>query len=141
MHKTIRGIFYYLWMITVIGIFDDVNLAEEASSYLLGNEFTSENIDIHTHGDQTDEHNRIGDFFTHLIDDEKQAAHFATLGRKGSIVTVHAVSAREAQEAADALNNYGAIEVNAEDDSPSHSQLIERIVADDKRLRGSYPVK
>jgi hypothetical protein len=127
-------------MITVIGIFDDVNLAEEASLYLLGNEFTSENIDIYTHGDQMDVNNRIGLFFNHLIDDENQAAHFAMLGRKGSIVTVHAVSAREAQEAADALNNYGAMEVNAEDDSPSHSQMIERIVADDKRLRGSYPV-
>jgi hypothetical protein len=127
-------------MITVIGIFDDVNLAEEASLYLLGNEFTSENIDIHTLGDQMDVNNRIGLFFNHLIDDENQADHFATLGRKGSIVTVHAVSAREAQEAADALNNYGAMEVNAEDDSPSHSQMIERIVADDKRLRGSYPV-
>jgi hypothetical protein len=136
--KTITGIFYYLCMITVIGIFDDVNLAEEASSYLLANEFTSENIDIHTHGDQTDEHNRIGDFFNHLIDDEKKAEHFASLGRNGSIVTVHAVSAREAQEAADALNNYGALDVNASDDSPSHSQMIERIVADDKRLKGNY---
>src|SRR4051812_34017211 len=103
-------------MITVIGIFDDANLAEEASLYLLGNEFTNENIDVHTQGEQTDEHNRIGDFFSQLMDDEKQAEHFATLGRKGSIVTVHAVSAREAQEAADTLNNYGAIEVNAEDD-------------------------
>jgi hypothetical protein len=127
-------------MITVIGIFDDANLAEEASLYLLGNGFTNENIDLHTHGGQADDHNRIGDFFSHLIDDEKQAAHFATLGRNGSIITVHAVSAREAQEAADTLNNYGAMEVNAEDDSPSHSQMIERIVADDKRLRGNYPV-
>lgn len=139
--KTIFRHIYYLCMITVIGIFDDVNLAEEVSSYLLGNEFTSENIDVHTSGNQIDEHNRIGDFFSHLIDDEKKAAHFAMLGRNGSIVTVHAVSAREAQEAADALNNYGAIEVNAEDDSPSHSQMIERIVANDKRLRGTYPVK
>ncbi|RYU92172.1 hypothetical protein EWM62_01685 [Mucilaginibacter terrigena] len=127
-------------MITVIGIFDDVNLAEEVSSYLLGNGFTSENIDIHTHGDQTDEHDRIGAFFTNLIDDEKQARHFASLGRSGSIVTVHANSTREAQEAADALNNYGAIDVNASDDSPSHSQMIERIVADDIRLRGAYPI-
>ena len=126
-------------MITVIGIFDDASLAEEASLYLLGNGFINDNIDIYTSAKQSDEHNRIGDFFNHLIDDENQAAHFATLGRTGSIVTVHAVSAREAQEAADTLNNYGAMEVNAEDDSPSHSQMIERIVADDKRLRSNYP--
>jgi hypothetical protein len=127
-------------MITVIGIFEDINLAEEASSYLLGNEFASENIDIHTNGLQTNEQgDRVGDFFSHLIDDEKQAAHFASLGRKGSIVTVHAISPREAQEAVDALNNYGAMDVNASDDSPSHSQMIERIVNDNKRLRGNYP--
>jgi len=126
-------------MITVIGIFEDINLAEEASSYLLGNEFASENIDIHTNGLQTNEQeDRVGDFFSHLIDDEKQAAHFASLGRKGSIVTVHAISPREAQEAVDVLNNYGAIDVNASDDSPSRSQMIERIVDDNKRLRGNY---
>ena len=126
-------------MITVIGIFEDINLAEEASSYLLGNEFASENIDIHTNGLQTNEQeDRVGDFFSHLIDDEKQAAHFASLGRKGSIVTVHAISPREAQEAVDVLNNYGAIDVNASDDSPSRSQMIERIVDDSKRLRGNY---
>jgi hypothetical protein len=127
-------------MITVIGIFEDINLAEEASSYLLGNEFASENVDIHTNGLQTNEQgDRVGDFFSHLIDDEKQAAHFASLGRKGSIVTVHAISPREAQEAVDVLNNYGAIDVNASDDSPSRSQMIERIVDDNKRLRGNYP--
>jgi hypothetical protein len=127
-------------MITVIGIFEDINLAEEASSYLLGNEFTSENIDIHTNGQQTNEQkDRVGDFFSHLIDDEKQAAHFASLGRKGSIVTVHAISPREAQEAVDVLNNYGAMDVNASDDSPLRSQIIERIVDDNKRLRGNYP--
>ncbi|QHS57054.1 hypothetical protein GWR56_16485 [Mucilaginibacter sp. 14171R-50] len=127
-------------MITVIGIFDDANLAEEVSLYLLGNGFTNETVDVHTHGNQPDYHDRVGGFFNHLIDDEKQAEHFASLGRSGSIVTVHAVSAREAQEAADALNNYGAIDVNASDDSPSHSQMIERIVTDDKRLRGNYPI-
>lgn len=122
-------------MITVVGIFEDANLAEEASSYLLGNLFASENLDVHTNGGTAEEHARISSFFDDLFDDEIKAEHFASLGRTGTIVTVHAVSAREAQEAADTLNNYGAIDVNASDDSPSHSQLIERIVADDKRLR------
>lgn len=124
-------------MITVVEIFDDVNLAEEASSYLLANEFVQENIDVHTNGIQTDEHDKIGAFFGSLIDDEQQAAHFASLGRQGTIVTVHARSAREAQEAADALNNYGAINVDANDNNPTHTQTIERIVADDKRLKGA----
>ncbi|MBB3970743.1 hypothetical protein [Mucilaginibacter phyllosphaerae] len=124
-------------MITVVGIFEKAELAEEASSYLLANEFTNENIDLHPHQQQAEGPDRIADFFNHLIDDEKQAAHFASLGRNGSIVTVHAVNAREAQEAVDALNNYGAINVDAADDSSSHSQLIERIVDQDKRLKGN----
>jgi hypothetical protein len=127
-------------MITVIGIFENEGLAEEASSYLLGNEFTNENIDIHTNGDQVNEQDRIGNFFSHLFDDEEQAAHYASLGRKGSIVTIHAISPREAQEAVDVLNNYGAMDVNASDNSSSRSQMIERIVDDSKRLRGNYPV-
>ena len=127
-------------MITVVGIFEDERLAKEAGSYLLANEFTDENIDIHTHGNHTDDYGRVSDFFSHLLDDEKKAAHFASLGRNGSIVTVHAISTREGQEAADTLSNYGAIAVNAADDSPSHSQLIERIVDDGKRLRGNKPL-
>ncbi|MET3980049.1 hypothetical protein ABIB62_002608 [Mucilaginibacter sp. UYP25] len=122
-------------MITVVGIFEKAELAEEVSSYLLANGFTGENVDVHTHGDKQDDQNRIGDFFSQLVDDDNRAKHFASLGRNGSILTVHANSTREAQEAADALNNYGAIDVNASDDSPSHSQMIERIVADDMRLR------
>ncbi|MFD0767303.1 hypothetical protein ACFQZI_20790 [Mucilaginibacter lutimaris] len=128
-------------MITVVGIFENAELAEEASSYLLANGLISENVDVHTHGTQPSGHDHIGNFFSQLVDDENKAEHYATLARNGSIVTVHAQSPREAQEAADTLNNYGAIDLNASDDSPSHSQMIERIVADDQRLRGSNPIR
>lgn len=125
-------------MITVIGIFEDVNLAEDASTYLLGNEFKDENIDLHTHGSDPGQPDRVGPFFSHLFSDEKKAAHFASLGRRGSVITVHALSAREAQEAVDVMNNYGAIDVTAADETPGNdmrSQVIERIVDVDKRLR------
>jgi len=118
-------------MITVIGIFDDPQLAEDAALYLEANDFIEENIDVHTSGNNTNEHGRVGDFFSHLLDDEKEAAHYATIGRQGTIVTVHAVSTREAQEAIDVFNTYGAIDVNA-----MNSKVIERIVDADKRLRG-----
>lgn len=127
-------------MITVIGIFENADLADSASSYLLANEFTNEKVDVHTNGDNADGQTRIESFFSHLFDNDERSAHYAALGRQGTIVTVHAVSAREAQEAVDALNNYGAINVNAADERTegikSHSQIIERIVDGDKRLRG-----
>ncbi|MES2265935.1 MAG: hypothetical protein V4520_04185 [Bacteroidota bacterium] len=122
-------------MITVVGIFENAELAEEASSYLLANGLVSENVDVHTPSGQPEGHDHIGNFFSQLIDDTNKAEHYASLARNGSIVTVHAQSTREAQEAADTLNNYGAIDLNASDDSPSHSQMIERIVATDVRLR------
>ena len=126
-------------MITVIGIFENAELADEASSYLLANEFESENIDVHTSGSDAAGQERVGDFFNHIYADEKRAEHYASLGRQGTVVTVHAVSAREAQEAVDVLNNYGAIDVNATEENPSsaesRSQVIERIIAPESRLR------
>jgi len=119
-------------MITVIGLFDDQNLAEDAALYLQANDFIDENVDVHTHGTETDEHDRIGNFFRHILDDENEAAHYATIGRQGSIVTVHAISTREAQEAVDVFNTYGAIDVNA-----MSSKVVERVVDKDKRLRGA----
>ncbi|WP_184544671.1 hypothetical protein [Mucilaginibacter sp. FT3.2] len=133
-------------MITVIGIFEDVSLADDACEYLLGNEFTAESLDRHTHGTaaatqpnhEAGAIDRIGTFFSHLFDDEGEAKAHATAGRSGTIVTIHAPSARLAQEAVDALNYYGAIDVNAfsEDTTGQRSRMVERVVDDSIRLRG-----
>jgi hypothetical protein len=120
-------------MITVIGIFADPNLAEQASDYLLANEFESENVDLHTHSESTTNADRVGSFFNHLYNDAVEANHYATLGRDGTVVTVHAASTREAQEAADVFNNHGAMEVNADE---SRSLTIKQVVEQGKRLRG-----
>ncbi|MCC8426314.1 hypothetical protein [Mucilaginibacter sp. UR6-11] len=119
-------------MITVIGIFSDTELAEQASSYLLANEFKSEDVDTHTQGDDVPETDRIGAFFSHLFNDEEKAGHYASLGRSGSIVTVHAASVREAQEAVDVFNNHGAIEVDLDE---NRSLVIEQPVEQNLRLR------
>jgi hypothetical protein len=132
-------------MITVIGIFEDITLADDVCEYLLGNEFDADSLDQHTHkalpGHEVHEPgtiDRIAAFFNHLFDNQHEAEAHATAGRNGTIVTVHAPSARLAQEAVDALNNYGAIDVNAFDENTTgtRSIMIERIVADDVRLRG-----
>lgn len=120
-------------MITVIGIFENPELADEASSYLLANDFESENIDIHTHADEP-ETDRIGNFFSHLFENEKEASHYASLGRTGSIVTIHAASTREAQEAVDVFNQYGAVEVDAEA-TDTRSLVVSQVVAQNMRLK------
>jgi len=120
-------------MITVIGIFENPELADEASSYLLANDFESENIDIHTHADEP-ETDRIDNFFSHLFENEKEATHYESLGRNGSIVTIHAASTREAQEAVDVFNQYGAVEVDASAND-TRSLVIDQVVAQDMRLK------
>ncbi len=120
-------------MITVIGIFADKALAEQAADYLIANEFDNENIDIHTDDATPSETDRIANFFNHVYDNGQDAEHYASLSRYGTIVTVHAASTREAQEAVDAFNNHGAITVAAND---TRSLLIEKIVVPELRLRG-----
>lgn len=138
--KQFAASFIYWVMITVIGIFNDAALAEQASSYLLANEFKDEAVDLHVSSESTNNPNQVADFFNHLFDDEKQAQHFASLGRKGIIVTVHAISTREAQEAADVMNNHGAIDVsadaNATETADNRSLMVTRVVDEDKRLKG-----
>ena len=119
-------------MITVIGIFDDPTLAQDAALYLEANGFVEENVDVYSSGTDTIRHNRVGDFFTHLLDDEHEAAHYAAIGIQGTIVTVHAISTREAEEAVDVFNTYGAIEINS-----LNSKVVERVVNEDKRLKSS----
>jgi hypothetical protein len=123
-------------MITVIGIFADINLAEQASDYLLANEFTPENVDIHTQGSGIAETDRVGNFFGHIFDDNYEAEHYATLGRSGTVITVHAVDAREAQEAVDVFNNHGAIDVNLDDPKDNFTIIINKKVDPAMRLRG-----
>ncbi len=122
-------------MITVIGIFADLNLAEQASDYLLANEFTPENVDIHTQGAGEAETDRVGNFFGHIFDDNYEAEHYATLARNGTVITVHANDTREAQEAVDVFNNHGAINVNLNESAGNRSLLINTVIDPARRLR------
>ncbi|MGY3213072.1 hypothetical protein [Mucilaginibacter sp. HD30] len=120
-------------MITVIGIFADPSLAEQAADYLVANEFEDENVDRHTYDPTRSAEDRIDGLFNHLYENQDEAEHYASLARSGTVITVHAASTREAQEAVDAFNNHGAVDVDANDNK---SLLIEKIVVPELRLRG-----
>jgi hypothetical protein len=122
-------------MITVIGIFADVDLAEQASEYLLANEFEPENVDMHTQSSGEAETDRVGNFFGHLFDDEHEAEHYASLGRNGTVITVHAANTREAQEAVDVFNNHGAIEVNLDEPASNRTLVLNKLIEHSRRLR------
>jgi hypothetical protein len=118
-------------MITVIGIFEDFNLAEDASLYLLANDFKNENIDLHL----VAKDERVADFFNHLFEDKAEANAHIAAAQNGIIVTIHALSIREAQEAADVLNNYGAVDVSIPGNKKTLSRIVEQAVNDNVRLR------
>ncbi len=119
-------------MITVIGIFADPALAEQAADYLLANEFEDQHVDRHTFYPTRTEDDRISGLFNYLYENQDEAKHYASLAQKGTVITVHAASTREAQEAVDAFNNHGAIDVDA---AANRSLLIEKVVDREKRLR------
>ncbi|RZA02630.1 MAG: hypothetical protein EOP47_06245 [Sphingobacteriaceae bacterium] len=123
-------------MITVIGIFNDLNLAEQASEYLMANEFEPENVDMHTQANAVADTDYVGTFFGHLYADAHEAEHYATLARNGTVITVHANDTREAQEAVDVFNNHGAIEVDLDEPTGNRSLLINMVIDPSRRLRG-----
>jgi len=117
---------------TVVGIFEYTSEAQEAQKYLLANGFTSDNVDIKTSSttgtDYTadaprkdDSSDGIGNFFRNLFgDDDDDLDRYTEAGRKGTILTVHARTADEAEKAARILDNYGAVDID-EDTSRSYS--------------------
>jgi uncharacterized protein (TIGR02271 family) len=89
---------------------------------LENNGFNSADIDISvqdtTNTDNTETHqdtgDRVGSFFSNLFgtDDDDTRHKYTEAGRKGTVVTVHARSESEAQQALTILDNYGAVDVN-----------------------------
>lgn len=107
---------------TVIGIFDYTSEAQEAVGYLVNNGFSRSDIDLSSRADAgnhadtanttDDDDDSIGGFFSNLFGSSDDADKYTEVGRKGSIVTVHAKTDQEAENAAKILDNYGAIDVN-----------------------------
>jgi len=106
---------------TVIGIFEYTSEAQEAQKYLLANGFSDGQVDIKVSGtidstntvDHDDAGDKISNFFKNLFgDDDDEVNRYSEAGRKGTIVTVHARTADEAEVAARVLDNYGAVDVN-----------------------------
>jgi uncharacterized protein (TIGR02271 family) len=91
---------------TVIGIFQHADQAQEARTYLLANGFESSNIDL------SSGHNGISGFFKNIFDDEDDSASHIQAASTGTTVTVHTRSEQESLQAAQVLDNFGALDVN-----------------------------
>jgi len=118
---------------TVIGIFDNTTEAQQALQQLISAGISQDRIDISTPGtsgsttsdyntssstsgsyNNNDDDDSVGKFFRNLFgsDDDDNYRTYSEVGRRGSIITVHANSAQEAQSAARILDEYGAVDVD-----------------------------
>lgn len=111
---------------TVVGIFDNSTEAQQALQQLMSAGISQDRIDISTPGSSgttsgttsssssyDDNDDSISKFFRNLFsDDDDNARSYSEVGRRGSIITVHAQSAQEAQSAAQILDQYGAVDID-----------------------------
>jgi uncharacterized protein (TIGR02271 family) len=112
---------------TVVGIFDTAAEAQHAAQQLQAAGFSLDHVDVSTRGAQSaqtttttdtthtgDISDNIGSFFGNLFgnDDDEDTRRYSHVARStGSIVTVHAHSAENAQQAAQILDAAGAVDV------------------------------
>ena len=127
---------------TVIGIFDDASEAQNAVDQLISQGFSRHNIDLsagrgndttgsdalipdrhaNTSGTRTEElvddtkdvGSSVGGFFSSLFgsDDDEDTKMYSSVASRGSVVTVHADTDAQAEQAADILDEAGAVDVN-----------------------------
>jgi len=108
---------------TVIGMFDNASEAQQAVQQLTNKGFSRDNIDVTNSGasnsgtsDYTshdDEGSGIGNFFKNLFSDNDETDKYTQVARRSqSLVTVHAQTADEAEDAADILDDCGAVNVD-----------------------------
>ena len=127
---------------TVIGIFDDASEAQAAIDQLLSKGFSRNNIDlsasmgsdttgsealipdrhVNTSGTRTEElvddtkdvGSSVGGFFSSLFgsDEHEDTKKYSSVASRGSVVTVHADTDEQAEQAADILDEAGAVDVN-----------------------------
>jgi len=108
---------------TVIGLFDSASEAQQAVEQLQSRGFSREMIDVSNSGTQASSYSSsendsneggVGHFFKSLFsDDDDSSDKYSTVARRsGSIVTVHAQTLVQAEDAADILDNCGAVDVD-----------------------------
>ncbi|HSJ68547.1 MAG TPA: YsnF/AvaK domain-containing protein [Anditalea sp.] len=112
---------------TVVAIFENFEQAREAASKLYSNGFNDSNVDLsvqepgNTTGNRgtdydsrrDDNDSSIGSFFDNLFgSDNEDSRRYSDVGRRGTILTVHARNSEEAHRASNILDQYGAMDVH-----------------------------
>ncbi|MCX6215545.1 YsnF/AvaK domain-containing protein [Spirosoma sp.] len=105
---------------TVVGVFDNATEAQKAVDELVDKGFSRSSIDLSAQtGDYSnsdlddDDDSSVGGFFSSLFgNDDDNAKRHTRVATRGSVVTVHAQTDDEAEQAADILDDNGAVDVD-----------------------------
>ena len=106
---------------TVVAIFNSAGEAQDAADHLSARGFSRDHIDVFSGRNSTvEEHDGesgISRFFKNLFgsDDDKRE-RYSKVAKRGYVVTVYADSEEEAEQAAELLDNYGAIDIDEDYD-------------------------
>ncbi|WAK02341.1 YsnF/AvaK domain-containing protein [Methylobacter sp. YRD-M1] len=96
---------------TVVGIFDDPSDAQDAVQQLLVHGFSRADIDISIQ-ESVENEDKISNFFTSLFGSDEGRSYTAAARQCGAIVTVHTGSEDEAMQAAEILDDAGALDLD-----------------------------
>jgi stress response protein YsnF len=108
---------------TVVGIFNSADEARNAVDHLLNNGFGESNVDYAsgsgTYANEYDNNNNresgISRFFKNLFGNDDESDRYSRVAKRGHIVTVHAQSTDEARRASELLDEYGAVNIDEND--------------------------
>jgi len=113
---------------TVIGIFNSADEANDAVQQLLQNGYNDNEVDYSgsaTNYSGTDTHDDnesgISRFFKNLFGDNDESKRYSSAARNRYLVTVHASSEDEARRASSLLDDFGAIDVNTDEDDGNYT--------------------
>lgn len=111
---------------TVIGFFKNATDANNAVDVLLTRGFEDSNVDVAANyashentDDSRDFSDKVKNFFRSMFGDDDKANKYSQVARNNFMVTVHAFSNDEAENAADILDECGAIDVDEKEYSGS----------------------
>lgn len=111
---------------TVLGFFEDNAAAQRAADELIKAGFNRSQIDIampegtdeEVRDEQTEE-SGITRFFKSLFGEGESADRYANVSRGFAMVTVHTKSEQEAEEAADVMDDCGAVDIDEHEEEES----------------------
>ena len=104
---------------TPYAVSDESRYSESATDLKARNELNEGLIEQRKDDNDYQSGDSIGRFFRHLFDNKEDVERFANLGRRNSIVSVHAETSELAEHARDIMDDCGAVDIDEQIDDVS----------------------